>query len=575
MKILIAEDDPVSRRLLQALLVKWGYEVTVASDGAEAWELLQQEGGPRLAIIDWMMPKMDGAEVCRKVRATEGGAYVYLLLLTAKTQKEDIVRGIGAGADDYVTKPFDANELNARLRAARRILDLQADLVSARESLRMQATHDYLTGLPNRLLFSDRLTQRLAQCRRSKQSLAVLYLDLDRFKLINDTFGHSFGDRVLNSVATRLTSCLREIDTLARMGGDEFTILLNEVDTPDGASETARRILETLCAPFSIDDRELFVTASIGISMFPHSGRDVETLVQNADSAMYQAKKQGKNSCHLFAESPRASSLATMTVETSLRKAIERNELVVYYQPLVDMKSSQVMGSEALIRWQHPEHGLLPPGHFIPVAEETGLICPISDLVVETACMQNKAWQQAGYDPLTVAVNVSARQFHQDTLVHSVTKALQKSHLDPWYLELELTESIMMQDSDATIKVLKRLKDMGIRISIDDFGTGYSSLSYLKRFPIDSVKIDRSFIQDITANSDDAAIAAAVIAMAHSLKLTVIAEGVETLEQLQLLQSLQCDEMQGYFVSPAVPADDFIEIVRRNQFGRPDIRFAA
>ena len=575
MKILIAEDDPVSRRLLQALLQKWGYEVTVASDGEEAWELLQQEGAPRLAIIDWMMPKMDGAEVCRKVRATEGGAYVYLLLLTAKTQKEDIVRGIGAGADDYVTKPFDANELNARLRAARRILDLQADLVSARESLRMQATHDYLTGLPNRLLFSDRLTQRLAQCRRSKQSLAVLYLDLDRFKLINDTFGHSFGDRVLNSVATRLTSCLREIDTLARMGGDEFTILLNEVDTPDGASETARRILETLCAPFSIDDRELFVTASIGISMFPHSGRDVETLVQNADSAMYQAKKQGKNSCHLFAESPRASSLATMTVETSLRKAIERNELVVYYQPLVDMKSSQVMGSEALIRWQHPEHGLLPPGHFIPVAEETGLICPISDLVVETACMQNKAWQQAGYDPLTVAVNVSARQFHQDTLVHSVTKALQKSHLDPWYLELELTESIMMQDSDATIKVLKRLKDMGIRISIDDFGTGYSSLSYLKRFPIDSVKIDRSFIQDITANSDDAAIAAAVIAMAHSLKLTVIAEGVETLEQLQLLQSLQCDEMQGYFVSPAVPADDFIEIVRRNQFGRPDIRFAA
>ena len=243
MRVLIAEDDPVSRRLLQALLSKWGYDVTVATDGTEAWEVLQQEATPRLAIIDWMMPGMDGVEVCRKVRAREEAPYVYLILLTAKSQKEDIIRGIGAGADDYVTKPFDANELNARLRAARRILDLQADLVSARESLRMQATHDHLTGLPNRLLFSDRLTQRLMQCRQSEQSLAVMYVDLDRFKLINDTLGHNFGDRVLKCVARRLTSCLRETDTLARMGGDEFTILLNHVVTPEEATVTARRIL--------------------------------------------------------------------------------------------------------------------------------------------------------------------------------------------------------------------------------------------------------------------------------------------------------------------------------------------
>ena len=309
--------------------------------------------------------------------------------------------------------------------------------------------------------------------------------------------------------------------------------------------------------------------------MFPENGNDVETLVKNADTAMYLAKQQGKNSYRQFTETPSAGTIAKMTIETDLRRAIERNELVVHYQPLVDMRSSAVLGSEALIRWQHPEHGLMAPSEFVPLAEETGLICPISDMVVETVCAQNKAWQQAGYDPMTVSINVSARQFQQDTLIPSITKALQRSRLDPWYLQLELTESVMMQDSEATIAILKRFKDMGIRISIDDFGTGYSSLSYLKRFPVDSVKIDRSFIKDITINPDDAAIAAAVIAMAHSLKLTVVAEGVETLEQLELLQSLQCDEMQGYFISPPVPAEDFIEIVRQTQLARPDLRFAA
>lgn len=568
MKVLIAEDDPVSRRLLQALLSKWGYEVVVACDGAEAWKILQQDNTPRLAIVDWMMPEMDGAEVCRRVRAREDTPYIYLLLLTAKTQKEDIIRGIGAGADDYVTKPFDANELNARLRAARRILDLQADLVSARESLRMQATHDALTGLPNRLLFSDRLTQRLNHCRQMKTPLGVMYVDLDRFKLINDTLGHGFGDQVLKSVARRLSSCIRESDTLARMGGDEFTVLLNHIDSPDEATAIAGRILAELSSPFTIENREFYVTASIGISVYPSSGDDVETLVKNADTAMYKAKQQGKNNYCLYSEEPSASATAKLTIETELRKALERDELVVYYQPMVDLKSGEVLGAEALIRWQHPERGLLLPAHFIPIAEETGLICPISTMVVETACLTNKAWQDAGYDPMKISVNVSARQLQQDVLIPGILKALQKSHLDPWYLELELTETVMMQDSEANIAILKRLKDMGVRISIDDFGTGYSSLNYLKRFPVDSVKIDRSFVKDITSNPDDAAIAAAVIAMAHSLKLSVVAEGVETVEQLELLQSLQCDEIQGYFISPPVPSAEFVEIVRQRQFSR-------
>ena len=370
-----------------------------ACDGAEAWRILQQDNTPRLAIVDWMMPEMDGAEVCRRVRAREDTPYIYLLLLTAKTQKEDIIRGIGAGADDYVTKPFDANELNARLRAARRILDLQADLVSARESLRLQATHDHLTGLPNRLLFSDRLTQRLKHCREMNTPLGVMYVDLDRFKLINDTLGHSFGDQVLKCVARRLTSCIRESDTLARMGGDEFTVLLNHIDNPNEAAAIAGRILAELSSPLTIDKREFYVTASIGVSVYPGSGDDVETLVKNADTAMYQAKQQGKNSYCLYSDEPTSGSATKLTVETELRKALERDELIVYYQPMVDLKSGQVLGAEALVRWQHPQRGLLLPAHFIPIAEETGLICPLSTMVVETACTTNKAWQDAGYDP--------------------------------------------------------------------------------------------------------------------------------------------------------------------------------
>lgn len=575
MRILIAEDDPVSRRLLQALLVKWGYEVVVTSDGNEAWAALQSDDAPKLAIVDWMMPGLDGVQVCRKVRERDSSSYVYILLLTAKSQKEDIIRGIGAGADDYITKPFDANELNARLRAGKRILDLQAELITTRESLRVQATHDPLTGLPNRLLFSDRLTQRLAQARRVGQSLAVMYLDLDRFKIINDTLGHNFGDLLLQGVAERLTACLRDTDTLARMGGDEFTVILADVEQPEEAAVVARKILDALSGPFFLGGREFFITASVGISIYPADGADVETLVKNADSAMYQAKEDGRNRYHLFTESLNAAALETMTLENSLRKALEREEFLVYYQPRVDIETGRVLGSEALVRWQHPELGIVAPAQFIPLAEETGLIIPISELVLQAACEQNKRWQDMGCEPISVSVNVSARQFQQDKLVRSVTKALNRSGMQPHYLDLELTESALMQDPDAAVAILLELRDMGVHISVDDFGTGYSSLSYLKRFPINSVKIDRSFVRDITTNPDDAAIAGAVIAMAHSLKLTVTAEGVETLEQLEFLRSLQCDEMQGYFVSPPVPADDLMQVIRQTYDRQRMERFAA
>ncbi|MEN6356216.1 MAG: EAL domain-containing protein [Armatimonadota bacterium] len=561
MRILIAEDDPVSRRLLQALLIKWGYEVIVSCDGEQAWKVLSSDDTPRLAIIDWMMPGIDGVHLCRRVRERKGGSYIYLLLLTAKSQKEDIIRGIEAGADDYITKPFDTNELNARLRAGKRILDLQAELISTRETLRQQATHDPLTGLPNRLLFGDRLTQRLAQSRRKKQSTAVMYMDLDRFKIINDTLGHNFGDMLLQEVAMRLTACLRETDTLARMGGDEFTIILSDIASPDNATKIANKVLAALASPFAIEGRELFVTASIGISFFPSDGSDAETLVRNADTAMYRAKEQGRNNYHLYTESMNAAAVEWMKLESNLRKALDNDEFLVYYQPRVEIETGCVMGVEALVRWQHPEYGLIQPAQFIPLAEETGLIAPISESVVRKTCAQAKEWLSMGIEPMTVSVNISARQFQQDSLVTMITNALDETGFDPQYLELELTESTLMQDPDTAIAILLKLKSMGVRISVDDFGTGYSSLSYLKRFPINAVKIDRSFIRDINSNPDDAAIAGAVVAMAHSLKLTVIAEGVETLEQLEFLRTLKCDEMQGYFITPPVPADELTQIV--------------
>ncbi|MDO8682182.1 MAG: EAL domain-containing protein [Armatimonadota bacterium] len=561
MRALIAEDDPVSRHLLEAMLVKWGYTVVVATNGSEAWGILNGEDAPRLAILDWMMPDMDGLQVCKEIRKQTDRPYIYILLLTARSGKQDIVEGMTAGADDYIAKPFNSHELKVRLRAGRRIIELQAELMSARAELQEQATHDALTGLPNRLLFSDRLTQRLALARRSQQALAVMFLDLDRFKIINDTLGHNVGDGLLKQVAERLGECLREVDTLARMGGDEFTVILGDVTCPQDAVFVADRVLEALSEPFNVDSHELYISASIGISLFPTHGSDVETLVKNADTAMYRAKEGGRNRYQIYSEPLNVVTSTRLEMESGLRRAIEKEELVLHYQPRVSLKTGETVGVEALIRWQHPDLGLLPPDQFLPMAEETGLIIPVSEWALRAACVQNKAWQSAGYPPLDISVNVSTCQLQQSSFVETVQQALEQASLEPRYLSLELTEGALISNPDMVGDILRKLKEMMVRVSIDDFGVGHSSLSYLKRFLIDSVKIDRSFVQNITSDPDDAAIAGAIVAMAHSLKLKVIAEGVETLEQLEFLRSLNCDEMQGYFVSRPVPAEAFVHLL--------------
>lgn len=419
-----------------------------------------------------------------------------------------------------------------------------------------QAHHDALTGLPNRLLLHDRLGQALARAGREGKQVAVMFLDLDRFKNINDTLGHEVGDALLEGVAQRLTTCLRDGDTIARWGGDEFTLVLPDLKWGQDAVPAAEKVIEAISRPFVIGERELFVNVSIGITLYPSDEKSVEGLIKNADIAMYRAKEQGGNNYQFYRADMNARALERLALENSLRKALERQELLLYFQPQVDIVSGRVVGMEALVRWRHPDLGLVSPAQFIPLAEETGLIVPIGEWVLREACRQNKAWRDAGYAPLRMAVNLSARQFRQQNLVEITAAVLNESGLHPDGLELELTESYIMQNPETAITVLRDLKAMGVHLSIDDFGTGYSSLSYLKRFPIDTLKIDQSFVRDITTDPDDAAITSAIIAMAHTLKLEVVGEGVEAPEQLAFLKELGCDRMQGYFFSRPIPAED-------------------
>ncbi len=437
------------------------------------------------------------------------------------------------------------------------------------------AYHDTLTGLLNRHSFKDHLAQAVAHAQRYGRYVATIFLDLDRFKRINDTLGYKVGDLLLQGVGDRIQECVRKSDKAARhfdgqanpvsrLGGDEFTILLPEIKQVQDSAKVAKRILDAVARPFNIAGHEIFITASIGITVYPLDGEDPDVLLKNADAAMYNAKEQGRNTFQFYTESMNASSFKRLALENSLRKALDREEFIIHYQPQVEISSGKTSGMEALLRWKHPELGLVPPGDFIPLAEETGLIVPIGEWVLGAACVYNKALQNLGYPPKRVAVNISSLQFRPQSLVKSVTKALKISGLDPAFLELEVTESAIMKNMEESSKILRELKGMGLRIAIDDFGTGYSSLSYLKRFPLDILKIDRSFIQNIPEDQDDAAIATAIIAMAHSLNLEVIAEGVETEDQLAFLLAQRCDEAQGYLFSPALPPDD-IETYLKNE----------
>ncbi|UCE79969.1 MAG: EAL domain-containing protein [Nitrospiraceae bacterium] len=435
------------------------------------------------------------------------------------------------------------------------------------DELQFYAHYDILTRLPNRLLFHDRLQQAMMHGKRNKTFLALMYLDLDRFKNINDTLGHRIGDVLLQKVAERLQAMVRKNDTISRFGGDEFVIILPDLHAVEEAGALGQKIVDEISQPFPIENHELYISASIGITMFPSDGETEDILIRNADTAMYHAKESGKNRFHFFKKEMNDTSTERLRIEHNLRKAIEQEEFVLYYQPRVDLASENIIGMEALIRRQEPDW-LMPPSYFIPLAEETGLIVPIGIWTLRTACMQTRSWQQEqGLSDLRVSVNVSAKQFHEKDFVRMVRATLEESGLEPRYLELEVTERSILTDVEGTIRILQKLKDMSIHISLDDFGTGYSSLSYLRRLPIDTLKIDRSFVMDITKSTEGTAVVKAIISLGHSLNLTVLAEGAETEAEYNFLRENGCNELQGFYFSVPLSVEAFQKFVKRKRSG--------
>ncbi|HEX5049089.1 MAG TPA: EAL domain-containing protein [Gammaproteobacteria bacterium] len=418
--------------------------------------------------------------------------------------------------------------------------------------IEQQANYDTLTGLANRSLLDDRLHQGILTAATYGTRLAVVFVDLDRFKFINDSLGHHVGDELLRAMAERFKSCVREFDTVARLGGDEFVLLVNGQGGPDSVGTMMERMLETISQPWRSAQGEFEITCSIGVALYPDDGNDAATLLKNADSAMYRAKEHGRNNFQFFTNELNELMKERLELESNLRRALERGQFELLYQPRVDLATRKIVGAEALIRWQLPNRGVISPGRFIPIAEEIGLIAPIGRWVLHTACAQAKAWQTAGFAPCTVSVNVSPRQFRRDDLVETIAEVLSATGLDPKYLEIELTENMVMHEGEQMVEMLHAIKRLGVQIAVDDFGTGYSSLSYLKRFPVDRLKVDRSFVQDLATDADDAAIVRTIIALGHNLGLRVVAEGVETEEQIAFLSANACDELQGYFFSKPV-----------------------
>ncbi len=494
--------------------------------------------------------------------------YLKHYLETGESKILGVVREVMGVRKNGASFPLELTASEVRVEARRLYIASARDITARKEveqHIMYLANHDALTGLPNRNLLQDRIRQAVAQARRSKERGAVLFIDLDQFKTINDSLGHDVGDLLLKAVAERLVSGLRSEDTVARQGGDEFIVVLPRVTNAQDAGTVAQELLDAIAPPYQVKGNELHAGASIGIAIFPDDGEDGDTLLKNSDTAMYHAKEAGRNNYQFF--TPRMNQLAAerQFLGTCLRHALARNELLLHFQPMVDMTSGKLMGLEVLLRWQHPEQGLIPPLKFIPLAEETGLIVPIGEWVLKTACLQLKAWQEQGYEVPRLAINLSTRQFRQKALPETIARILDETGVEARFVELEITESILMDNTGEAVETLRKLNDMGLEISIDDFGTGYSSLSYLKRFPIDKLKIDRSFVQDIATDPDDAAIVTAIIALAHSLQMKVIAEGVEEAAQLVFLSRQGCDQYQGYYFSKPLPAAEVVTKLQRRK----------
>ena len=564
--ILVVDDEIISRYTVEALLTSEGYTLIFAENGEEALKKAVALV-PDLMLLDVMMPGMNGFEVCQQLRANPRLAELPVVMVTALDDRESRLRGLEVGADDFMSKPFDRAELRARIRTITR-LNRYRRLVETEEQLVYLANYDTLTGLPNRNLLVERMRQTLGRASRNDLGVALLTLNLDGFQVINDSLGHDAGDRMLCEVAQRLTKAVSAGATVTRLGGDEFAVITEESGhLVKEISNIAQYVLKCVSEPMTFNNHEIVITTSIGISVYPTDGDDASILLKHARTALSRAKTEGKkNTYQFFTEEMNSVALKRLVLD-HLRKALDRQELHLYYQPQIDLSTGRIVGMEALLRWKNPELGFVSPLQFISIAEETGLIIPIGEWVLRTACQQTQAWQHAGLPKIRVSVNVSGKQFQHPHLLQIIQDILRDSQLEPIYLELELTESILMDEDrlrkDNVLDVLCHLRNMGIHLAIDDFGTGYSSLSYLKRFPLSTLKIDKSFVQDVCTNKDDAAITTAIIAMAHSLELIIIAEGIEEVDQLEFLHHRGCEIGQGYLFGKPLPVEDMTKFLQQ------------
>jgi diguanylate cyclase (GGDEF)-like protein len=559
--LLMVDDEPTTIDVIEMFLQAEGYERLIpVTDSRNAFATIAEER-PDVVLLDLNMPEVGGLEILQAMRANEALEHVPVIILTSSADADTKLQALELGANDFLAKPVDQSELVLRVR----------NTLAAKAYQDQLQYYDRLTGLPNRRLFSERLAQALGTARRASDQCAVLHITLDRFRQINDTLGRTVGDTLLAAVAERIAKLATDDSPvpeapekqgrlLARVGGDEFAWLLSGRGSVAEGDRAARRLVSQLQEPFELDGRELFTSCSIGIAFYPDDGENAEALLASAGIALSHAEREGGNGIQFYNPSLNARSADRLELESQLRRALDRDELSLHYQPKVDIRTGRIVGAEALMRWQHPEMGNVPPNHFIPIAEESGLIAALGEWAIRSACRQGRAWQDAGV-PLRVSVNLSAKQFHAGGIGETVRSALRDSGLEGSGLMLELTESMIMEDVQETSETLRAFKEMGLALSVDDFGTGYSSLSYLKRFPLDELKIDRSFVQGVPDDGDDAAIVTAIVGLTHSLGLKVVAEGVETPEQLAFLRDRGCDEFQGYLCSRPVAVEEWARLL--------------
>ena len=582
-RLLVVDDIDDNREILVRRFQRHNFEVREADCGTTALNLIATDDFDAI-LLDVMMPDISGLDVLKQLRVDRSPGSLPIIMVTAKRDSADVVEALRLGANDYLTKPVDFAVALARVtaqverkRARQQLEQANAALKRSNDRLlheiaqrvRFETKTEYLihrdalTGLSNRTLLHERLGQAIFRAARHSRWVAVICVDLDNFKIINESLGHGAGDELLRIVAKRLVACVRDTDTVARLSGDEFVILLDQSQSGvDMVSSVVERIRDAIGEQIELHGRFVRVTGSIGVAAHPDDGANADVLLANAEAAMYHAKQAGRNNIQFFKPEFNKASHNKLLLQEELRNALARSEFILHYQPQLDLRSGRIFAVEALIRWLHPISGLRPPAKFIPAAEESGLISAIGDWALREACRQNKAWQREGLPPIVMSVNVSARQFADEGLVEAVLRALRDSGLEARFLELELTESLIMQDVARAVATMNVLRDLGVQLSIDDFGTGYSSLAALKTFPVARLKIDKSFIDELAANESDRAVASAVISLGQKLNLRVIAEGVETAEQIAFLRQNDCDEIQGYCFSRPVPATDLGKLLQ-------------